>query len=90
MRTPKDKAPAGQGEGFECTTADEYRLLVDSNAIRRAAATTLARELWIVLQAAKQLAGGYRLDDKDLDRLHAAHQHIMAVLSVMTNREVLL
>lgn len=89
MTPPKDETPAGQGEGFERQTNGDG-LHPHSIAMRKAAATALIRELWIILQAAKQLAAGYGLSGKDNDRLHQAHQHVMATLSVLTDREVLL
>jgi hypothetical protein len=53
-----------------------------------AATGQLAREISLVMLAADRLASGYTLTSDDLDRLHAAHQHILGALSSLIGREV--
>lgn len=48
--------------------------------LKQAAVTALQRELWIVLQAAHQMAAQRGLLWDDYDRIHEAHQHILRVL----------
>lgn len=86
----KRRSPAGQGQGF-----DKAHIVGDDqqgqyNPYAAAAAKALARELSVVLLAADRLAAGHGLAWSDHDRLHAAHQHCMAVLSELTGREVTL
>lgn len=52
--------------------------------LREAAITALQRELWIVLQAAHQMAANHSLKWEDYDRIHEAHQHILRVLQEVT------
>ena len=60
----------------------------DYTVLNRAAAKSLQRELFIVLNAAHRMASGHGLHFDDFDRLHQAHQFILTVLADMTGREV--
>ena len=88
MRSPKDETPAGQSEGFDNTHADGHRHGFDSTALKQAAATALARELWIIQAAAQQVANYHALPHDDYERVDQAAGRVLAVLAVLMDREV--
>ena len=57
--------------------------------VAAAAMRRLIHELTIIMLAAHRMAGGHGLAWSDYERLHVAHQHVIAVLSELTGREVL-
>ena len=90
MATPKRRTPAGQGEGFDLQTNMASGLHLDSTALRDAAATALARELWIIQAAARQVANYHALPHDDYERVDEAAGRVLAVLAALTDREVTL
>ena len=75
------------GGGTRKTLAGET-FSTDYTPLNAAAAKSLQRELFIVLNAAHRMASGHGLHFDDFDRLHQAHQFILTVLADMTGREV--
>lgn len=61
---------------------------LDCNALRDAAATALARELWIIQQAARRCCGYWTLTDDDVERVDQACGHVLAVLAALLGREI--
>lgn len=78
---------ASSGEKSRSYCAADIQL---RSAWINSASQQLACEIAIVLLAADQLACGHALSADDLDRLHAAHQHILGALGALINREVIL
>lgn len=58
-------------------------------ALSAASARATQQALGFVVAAADRLAAGYGLAWSDYDRLHRAHQHLIAVLATDLGREVL-
>lgn len=56
-----------------------------SNDTTPAPVRAFRRELWIILNAAHRMAAGYGLAWSDYERLHAAHQHVLTVLEVVSH-----
>ena len=88
MDSPKRRTPAGPGEGFDKSQAVTDRLPIDSTALKQAAATSLARELWIIQTAARQVANYHALPHDDYERVDQAAGRVLAVLAVLMDREV--
>ena len=88
MKPPESKSPGGPapGQERERTANEPWR---NDNPFAAAAVKTLVREMHIIMAAADRQAGGYRLSDKDHDRLHTSFQHMLRVLAAMYGREVL-
>lgn len=80
MPALKGRSAAGEGQRIEGVRAPGSGPQVNDTALARAAVKALRTELWIILQAAHRIAGGYGLSWQDYERLHEAHQHVLTVL----------
>jgi len=87
MMTPqKRRTPTRAGQGFDNTHRDGQATQIDYS---KASISALKHELAIILAAAHRMAAGQGLHFDDYDRLHIAHQHVLAVLAAISGREVL-
>ena len=82
--------PAGQDQDFETQPNLGRRPTLDPTALRQASATALARELWIIQQAARQVANYHALPHEDYERVDQAAGHVLAVLAMLMDQEVTL
>ena len=81
---------ADQGQDFEPQPNFGRGPTFDPTALRHAAATALARELWIIQAAARQVANYHALPHDDYERVDEAAGRVLAVLAALTDREVTL
>lgn len=60
----------------------------DSNPFARASVALLEREIAIIVQAAHRVASFHAMPWPDYERVHDAHQHVVAILAIMRGKEV--